>query len=299
MNSTACVHVVTDTGCSFRPGDPAVAENQIDLIPLQLSILEDGQWKTKQETDIAPGQFYTIMKCMLAEQGELPKTSGLNPGLAREMYLKLFQRDKVESVYSVHITGAHSQAWGSAHLGAEQACEEMGEDLPIIVADSRQLTIGQWWVAKHAARIAKMGASLKQVAEEAAQLLPKIQVLAVLDNFENLKRGGRADQIKGHLASLMSALTIHPILGFRDGKLDIFGRARNAIKARGKMFEIALDRGNLANLAVIHTNALEMATEARDTLARAYKGFIEIVDAGPALAVHAGERAVGVVSQVK
>jgi DegV family protein with EDD domain len=173
------------------------------------------------------------------------------------------------------------------------------KELPITVADSKHISIGQWWVAKHAAWVAKKGASIKQIMEEVSEIIPKIQLLAVLETFENLKKGGRAEQIKGLFASMLSAISIHPILGLKDGKLDIFGKARNSRKARAKIVEMVGDMGELVKVAVIHTNALELAEEVRNSLDKISTGMIPIVDAGPALATHAGEKAVAIVSQLK
>lgn len=293
------VRVVTDTGCSYQSGDPDTEGSGVTFIPLQLSIIESGQWKAKQETEIGRDQFYQIMARMIAEQGELPQTSGLNPGIARDTYLNIFADEGVECVYSTHITKAHSQAWNAARVGAEEASNKLGKDLAITVADSKQLSIGQWWVAMHAAWVAKKGARLKQIVEEVSELLPKIHLLVVLETFENLKKGGRADQIKGILASMLSTIAIHPILGLKDGKLDLFGRARNAKKARARIVEMVGDMGELAKVAVIHTNAPALAEEVRNGLTKIFRGMIPKVDAGPALATHAGEKAVGIASLVK
>jgi DegV family protein with EDD domain len=293
------VKVVTDTGCSFRPGDPEVESSGITLIPLQLSIIEDGQWQTKQETELTTEQFYKTMKIMVEQEKELPKTSGLSPGVARDIYLSLFGREDTEAIYSTHITKAHSQALDSAWVGAQDAITSVDKEFPITVADSKQLSLGQWWVAKHAAWVAEKGADVRQVVEEVTEIIPKIQLLAVLETFENLKKGGRADQIKGLLASMLSAISIHPILGLRDGKLDLFGRARNSKKARTKIVEMVGDMGELVNVGVIHTNAIQLAEEVKNSLGNIFKGMIPIVDAGPALATHAGEKAVAIVSQRK
>ena len=293
------VRVVTDTGCSFRPGDPEVERSGVTLIPLQLSIIEGGHWQTRQETELTEKQFYETMARMVEKDKELPKTSGLSPGVARDTYLNLFEREDTGAIYSTHITKAHSQAWNSAWVGAQYASAMAGKELPITVADSKQISMGQWWVAKHAAWIAQKGATIRQIVEEVSQIIPKIQLLAVLETFENLKKGGRAEQIKGLFASMLSAISIHPILGLKDGKLDVFGKARNAKKARAKIVEMVGDMGELAKVAVIHTNALDLAEEVRQRLDSVFKGMIPVVDAGPALAAHAGARAVAIVSQVK
>jgi DegV family protein with EDD domain len=299
MSTKQRVQVVTDMGCSFRPGDPEVQECGISLIPLQLAILESGVWKTKQETEIEPGQFYNIMQRMIVEDGELPKTSGLSPGIARDIYLNLFREKDAEAVFSIHVTKAHSQAMSAALIGAQEAKKEAGEDLPIAVMDSKSLSLGQYWIAKHAAWLAQKGADLKSIIDEVSQLIPKIEVLVVLETFENLKKGGRAEQIKGMLASMFSAISIHPILAVKEGKLDLFGRARSASKARKKIVDMIGDMGDMIKMGVIHTNAPALAEEVKTSVGNFFKEKIPIVDAGPALATHAGERAVAVVAQKK
>jgi fatty acid-binding protein DegV len=110
-------------------------------------------------------------------------------------------------------------------------------------------------VAKHAAWVAKKEAGLRQIIEEVLEIIPKIQLLAVLESFENLMKGGRANQIKGFLASMLSTISIHPILGLKEGELDIVGRVQNSRKARARIVEMIGDRGELAKVAVHHTNA--------------------------------------------
>ena len=90
-----------------------------------------------------------------------------------------------------------------------------------------------------------------------------------------------------------------PTLGLKDGKLDLYGKARNASKARARIVEMVGDMGELLNVGVIHTNAQELAEGVKNSLDKIFKGMIPIVDAGPALATHAGEKAVAIVSQTK
>ncbi len=299
MSAKQRVRVVTDMACSFRPGDPEVQDYGISLLPLQLSILEGGEWKTKQETDLQPGEFYSIMQHMLAENGQLPKTSGLSPGIARDLYLDLFRREEVDGVFSIHVTTAHSQAMNAALIGAEEAKKTAGLNLPITVMDSKSLSLGQYWIARHAAWLAEKGADLKAIIDEVTQMIPKIEVLVVLETFENLRKGGRADQIKGMLASMFSAISIHPILSVKDGKLDLFSRARSASKARKKIAQMVGDMGEMIKMGVIHTNAPALAEEVKNSVSNFFKDKIPVVDAGPALATHAGEKAVAVIAQKK
>lgn len=158
--------------------------------------------------------------------------------------------------------------------------------------DSKQVSLATWFPVEDAAQLSQKGATLEQIMAELKERMPKISLYVVLESFENLKHGGRAeDLVKGYLASILS---IYPVLTFIEGKLTQAATARTAQKARGRMVEMVADAGNLVRLAVVHTNALETANNVKEALSKVYKGTIPIHEAGPVLAVHAGERAVGV-----
>lgn len=293
------VAVVTDSGCSIRP-EFKEAKIGVTIVPLEIrffeKVIKKGQetlqYVPYKDLEISIEDFYQRMRASLKKYGKLPQTSGAVPGRIAEIYKRLSKR--TNSIISIHLTKKHSVAWESAVLGAKMALEEIPE-LLIEVIDSKQITLGMWFLTEHAVKLAKRGANLEQIKTETLEMIPKIHLLAVLENFENLKRGGRADRlVKAYLASFLS---IYPVIGLKDGELKFFERTRSPKKARKRMIEMVGDSGKLVRMAILHTNSPELAKEVREKLGRLYKGRISIYDAGPVLGVHAGEGAVGVVFQ--
>lgn len=289
MNPERRVAVVTDSGTSIRPEYPEAKENEVTIVPLDLKFYEDGEYVSYPDLSISPEEFYRRMR----EGKRIPQTSGAISGRLNETFRQLSRKTK--AIISIHITSKHSVAWESAVLAEKLFREETRKDTPIEIVDSKQVSLATWYPVEDAAQLAKKGTTPEQIMAELKERIPKVNLYVVLESFENLKKGGRADQlVKGYLASLLS---IYPILSFVEGKLTQVERARTAKKARNRMIEMAADAGKLAKLAVLHTNALETATNVKEALSKVYKGIIPIYEAGSVLAVHAGEGAVGLVFQ--
>ncbi|HJX59535.1 hypothetical protein A2V61_00375 [Candidatus Woesebacteria bacterium RBG_19FT_COMBO_47_8] len=289
MSPERKVEVVTDSGSSIRPKDTLARESGVTVVPLDLKFFENDQYVSYSDADVETEEFYRRMR----EGKKLPQTSGAIPGRIVETFKHL--SEKAQSIVSIHITSKHSVVWESAVLGKKLFQDDTQKDTPIEIVDSKQVSLATWFPAEDAAQLAEKGATLEQIMEELKQRMPKISLYAVLESFDNLKLGGRAeDLVKGYLASLLS---IYPVLTFVEGKLTQAARARTAQKARDKMVEMVADAGKLVRLAVLHANALETARNVKEALSKAYKGDIPIHEAGPVLAVHAGEGTVGVVLQ--
>ena len=289
MNPERKVAVVTDSGASIRPEDRQAKENNVTVIPLDLEFFENGQYVSYSDLEVSSEEFYQRMR----EGKKLPQTSGAISGRILETFNQL--SEKAQSIISIHITSKHSVVWESAVLGKKLFEADAKKDTPIEVVDSNQVSLATWFPVEDAAHLSEKGATLEQIMDELKEKMPKISLYTVLESFENLKHGGRAKElVKGYLASLLS---IYPVLTFVEGKLTQCGRARTAQKAREKMVEMVADAGKLVKLAVLHTNAPETAKNIKEALSKVYKGTIPIHEAGPVLAVHAGEGAVGVAFQ--
>lgn len=282
------VAVVTDTCGSIRPEHELAKKYEVVIVPVDVKFFESGRYVSYSDLEITPQEFYQRMRA----SEKLPQTSGAITGRIVKTFERLSR--ETDSIISIHVTSKHSVAWESAVLGKKLTQEKI-PDLLIEVIDSRHLTLGLWFLVEHAARLSQKGARLEQIKKEIMEMIPKVQLLAVLESLENLKRGGRADHlVKAYLASLLS---IYPVLGLKEGRLELFARTRSPEKARKKMVEMVSDSGKLVRMAMLHTNFPEMAKEVKESLQKIYKGEIPIYEAGPALGVHAGEGAVGVVFQ--
>lgn len=283
------VAVVTDTGTSMRPDSPEVQKLGITVVPLEVNLWEKDQFVPYSDTDISSSDFYEQMK--ISEK--LPQTSGAIPGRLTETFRNL--KEKAGSIISIHITSKHSAVWESAMLAKNIIQEEAGQKTQIEVIDTKQVSIAAWFPVEVAAKLSLKRATLTEIKNEVKEAIEKTQLYVTLQTFENLKKGGRGDEIlKAVFASMLS---IYPVIGLADGKLKNFAFARSVQKARERMIEMVGDAGKLVRIAVIHTNALPLAEKIKETLGKIYKGTIPVYEAGPVLAVHAGEGAVAIAYQ--
>ena len=289
MNTENKVAVITDSGASLRPENPEVEKLGVTIVPLEISFYENGEYVARPDLDVSSEEFYERMK----SSQKLPKTSGAVVGTLFNNLEKVSEQTR--SAISIHVTSKHSVAYESALLAKSIFNEDGNEKMLIEVVDSKNVSLATWFLAEQAAELAQKGANLERIKNEVLESVPKIQLYTVLQSFENLIKGGRAgDVVKGVLASILS---IYPVICFSDGTLTQFDRDRTPKKARERMIQMVGDESKLVKVAVIHTNAPELAEGVRDSLTAKFSDPISIYEAGPVLAVHAGQGAVGIAFQ--
>ena len=224
---------------------------------------------------------------------KLPQTSGALPYRFIETYKNL--KEKAESIISIHITSKRSGVCEAATLAKKYLQDEAGPKTDIEVVDTKLASLGTWFPVEIAANLSKKLATLAEIKAEVNEAIEKTQIYVTLQTFENLKKGGRGDEIIK--AVIASALSIYPVIGFVDGKLKDLARARTIQKARDQMIQMVGDAGKLVRLAVVHANAPVLAEKAKEALKKIYGGDIPVYEAGPVLAVHAGVGALAVAFQ--
>jgi DegV family protein with EDD domain len=283
------VAVVADTGSSLRPDSPEAKELGVTVVPLEIAFWEKGQFIPYADSDISNEDFY---RRMMASGKTLPQTSGIITGRLTETFKKL--REKAESVISINITSKESGVWNSAVLAKNIVMSEPGPKTEFEIVDTGLVSVASQFSVETAAQAAKKGASLKAVKDEAEEVAKNSQIFVTLETLDNLKYGGRGKEI--WQAKFAITLSLFPVVGFKDGKLKTLAMARlKAENAREKMIEMLGDAGRLVRLAVVHTNAPVLAVRMREEIIKRkiFSGIIPVYEAGPALAVHAGEGAVG------
>ena len=197
--------------------------------------------------------------------------------------------DTADGIVGVFISDELSGTVASA-LGAR----DLLPALSIEVVDSRFTSMALGFIALAAARAAAEGKSLSQVAAAARELVPRVNMLFVVDTLKYLHRGGR---IGGAARLLGSALSIKPLLHISDGRIDALGQARTKRKAKARMLEVMARRvgDTPIRAAVAHASAPE---EAAILLEKIDAGFdcVELLAAelSPVIGTHVGPGTVGV-----
>lgn len=282
------VAVVTDTGSSIHPESDITKELDITIVPLDIKFFENKEWVSMSDADVSPEDFYSKMKA----SEKLPQTSGAITGRINNTYQELGQEHS--SIISIHVTAQHSAVWESAILGSKLAIEK-NPHLLIEVIDSKQVSLGIWFLAQEAAKLANEGYPLEDIKRLVLETIPKIELFVSLSTLENVIKGGRLPSAAGFLES---KLHLKPIIGLENGKLKIQNITRTNQSAQKELIKrVENTKGKIVKLAIIHTNFPEGAEILRQNIQPYYVGNIGIYEAGPALGVHAGEKAVGIALQ--
>jgi len=233
--------------------------------------------------DITEPRFYA----RLATAKELPTTSQPSAGEFKEFFEGI-GRD-YERILCITVSDHLSGTLGSA-MGAQQ----MIQDIPIEIIDSRSASMGQGFIVLAAARALQEGAELEEAAALVRRMVPITYAVFVVDTLEFLHRGGR---IGGAQRLLGSVLSIKPLLHLVDGKIEPLASVRTKRKALDKALELieadTVGKGPL-HAAVMYAANSNEANQFRQEVADRLKP-VELLqtELTPVIGTHTGPGLVG------
>jgi len=275
------VKVVTDSACDLD--DKVVAELGITIVPLSIRF---GSEEYVDRVNLSPQQFYEKM----AAASDLPETAAPSPG-AFEQAFRAALDGGADGVVCVNLSGALSATIQSAQNAARSM-----PDAPIRIVDSRSVTGGLGSQVAAAARAARDGGSLDDIAAMVEGMVPRTRVFGALDTLDNLKKGGR---IGGAQAFLGSLLSIKPLIEIRDGVVHEAGKPRTRGKAIRQLVDRVREAGEVENVYVLHGMAPD-ADELIDLVSEVVpRDQITTGIIGATIGTHGGPRVAGVTFQVK
>jgi len=272
------VRIVTDSTADVPPD--LASELEIAVVPCQVYLGSQAYW---DGLDLSPQAFYAEM----TKSTELPRTSHPPVGQFATTYRRLLEESRSDIV-SIHIastlSGTVNAAWAAA--------QTLPNPRQVQVIDTGQLSMGTGWGVIEAARLAKAGASQVEIVQAVMAMLPRLQVVAMIDTLENLYKGGRISQVT---AALGTVLRIKPLLTIKNGEVSVLGRVRTRSRALRRLVDQVREWGSLAEMAVLHTGAEEYARHVAELL----KGISPpngslLAAASASLTSHLGLGAVGV-----
>jgi DegV family protein with EDD domain len=276
-SSTAPVRVVVDSTADVPPD--LAAELGIEVIPCWVHF---GQEARLDGVDLSREEFYARL-----ESGKvLPTTAVPAVGTFAAVYQRL--AEQTQYIISIHPAAKLSGLYNAARLGAEAV-----SDAKIAIIDSNQATMGTGWLAVIAARAARAGQTLEQVVALVCDAIPRLRLVALIDDLHFLQRSGRVDWVGAMVGSLLS---IKPIIGLRDGQVQLLGKVRTKAKALEQLRATLISWGPMQELAIMHCNALADGQRLADMVAPIYpRERLIIAPAGTVISSHAGPRAVAFV----
>lgn len=186
-----------------------------------------------------------------------PTTSAPSPGAYAEAILRSAQG--VETVLCATVSRQFSAMYDAAVQGAALA-REQAPDLDVRVLDSRAAAMAQGFVVLEAARAAQRGDGIDQVLASAEAVIPKVQLLVVIDTLTYLARSGRVPRL---LVWASSPLQLKPIVQFQGGAYRPVAFVRTTRRALVRLVQLLERRtaGGALHVCVHHTNAPQAAAE--------------------------------------
>jgi DegV family protein with EDD domain len=272
----ARIRVVTDSACDIPE---AIAERlDIDIVSLSIRF---GDEEFTDRVDLSPEAFWA--KCNASKT--LPETAAPSHGAFQKAYERA-RADNCDGVIVLTLSALLSTTNQSAVLGAK----ELSDALPIVVIDTKAVSMAQGLLVIDVAEMAQDGAELDQLVAHAESLVTKIGVVAMLDTLDHLIKGGR---VGGARALLGQVLSIKPLLELKDGVVAEAGRQRTRSKALVAIAEVVKSHAPLKRLALVHGASSEVP--ALEALVKdiSTQNPIIVTDMGPVVGTHGGPGIIG------
>jgi len=264
------VRIVTDSTADL---DRETAESAgVTVLPIYVRW---GNRSYRDGLDLSPSQFYR----RLAMNSSHPTTAQPSPEDFHKVYSSL---EDADGVVSIHISSKISGTFNSATLGA-RLCGQMP---PVEVVDSGLNSSGLALVVLACAEMARQGASMREVVEEARRACAETKMVALFDTMKYLARGGR---ISPAIAVAAGFLRVKPVLTFRDGEIIRAGLVRSREEGMMRLLRFLEAMGTLREVVVSHSTTQEELALFLERLKSAYPGQVDrVFDMGAALGVHGG-----------
>lgn len=268
------VGVVTDSTADI----PARLTEELGIVVLPCYV-HFGRETFLDGVTLSREQFYA----RLASTGRPPTTSPPPVGEFASVYRRLSARSR--QIVSIHPASNLSSLYNAARLAAKEVPEA-----EITLIDSTQASMGTGWLAVLAARAAQIGESLDAIVGMLRDTIPRLRLLAVIDDLRYMQRSGRVRWADALLGSLLS---IKPLVMLRDGQVTLLDKVRSRSRALERLVATAVALGPLQEVAALHANAPQEAARVVQILDASYLHTrVPVAEAGAVMTTHAGPRAV-------
>ena len=278
---SAPVAIVTDSTSDMDAA--MVAAFGVEVVPLFINF---GERRYRDTVDLSRADFYA----KLASDTDLPTTSQPTSAMFEDVFRPHVAagRPIVCITLMVRLSGT---------VNAATAAAAQFPDASIAIVDSESVSGGLAMQAMHAADLARSGSDVPAILAALARDREVQRGYATLPDLSHAVRTGRISRTQAFIGSLVKIL---PVLRVDRGRVDEEARVRTFARAQDTMIERAVADINAApeaRVVVMHAHATAVATAMAERLRAAVtvplRSF-DFLEAGPAIAAHAGSGAVGI-----
>ncbi len=254
------------------------------LITVPLSV-HFGDEEYIDGVNITNEQFYDKLKnCK-----ELPTTSQPTPQAFIDVYNK--ETEDGSSLVVLTISSKLSGTYQSACIAAENFDN-------VFVVDTKSVVIGAGILAEMAISLAQEGKSAQEIATIINRERENVQIIALLDTLEYLKKGGRISKTVAFAGSL---LAIKPVICIENGEIKMLGKARGSKQGNNLLVEqieksggVDFSKPLLLGYSGCEDNLLKTYIQDSKFLWKGNVSQLKISTIGSAVGTHIGPGAIAV-----
>ncbi|MHA2248724.1 MAG: DegV family protein [Candidatus Kariarchaeaceae archaeon] len=272
------VKIITDSASDI----PQRLAETLDVTVIPARILF-GREKYDDGVDLDKSEFYEKLKLHRYH----PLTTQASP-LA--FYREIQRIEKMgEDILIITLPLAVSKFRESAEIAAKNI-----SSVNYHIYDSTGVSMYQGLIVIQAARLARLGYSLKGIIDKLDAITPRTITYAVAATFDYLIRGGRVPLTKGKIGSLLG---ITPLLEVNDSKIEAIETPKGLEKGIEVMIELLKQRYNNEEPLIGSVMHVMNPTGASALANELIKNF-NLVDMihtkiGPTIGAHVGPGAIG------
>ena len=219
------VRFIVDSGADILPAEC----EKLGIIHLPLKVFF-GETEYADAVDLSHREFYE----KLVESDVVPTTSQVGPGEFADAMEKVVAAGDTAVV--VTISGKLSGTYQSAVIAA---AEFPGS---VFVVDSESVSLGVRILVQYGLSLLEQGCTAQQIAQQLDVQKKHIQLIALLDTLEYLKRGGR---ISSAVALAGSLLSIKPVISAQEGEIVMVGKARGSRQGNNLLRQLVEKSGGI------------------------------------------------------
>lgn len=203
-------------------------EMNIEIVPLIVRV--DGH-EYKDRVELSPEEFYK----RLEEKDLTPSTSQPSP----QDFLKVYEKAKEagDEILVITLSSEVSGTYQSAMIA-----KELLEYNKIQVINSASATFGLRIIIEKALQLRDEGKTLEEIVAFLEDYKQKVHIFALVDTLEYFYKGGRLSKTSATVGTL---LKFKPVVGIKDGKLELFANCRGTRKSISKIIELIHETGDI------------------------------------------------------
>jgi DegV family protein with EDD domain len=277
------VAIVTDSTADIEP--EVATSLGVDVVPLFVNF---GESSFRDRIDITREEFYARLRT----EGMLPTTSQASAA-------------SYAACFAPHVAAGNDivcVSISSALSGTINAAYAAAKDFPtasIRIVDSKSVSAGLMLLVHAAASLSAQNKSGDEIVRALEMLRAHQRLYAAIPDLSHAVRTGRVS--KG-MAMLGGIMKVSPVITLDEaGKVAEFARVRTFERALDTLVDATVSHltgAADARVGIVHAQAPQTADALRDRLLGKLKtpARLDVIETGPAIAVHAGLGAAGIFS---